>query len=210
MERQIAGDEGHSQVVGGEHRQSLTVTFHVVLDVAALSAEVERIIIVDRSRDEHVEKALPVVGDGTVDGTQTGVARLLRWCSELHLHVVVKHRKEVQMTVAGLRSVLDDGELGTEVEDIVMVCGNLWRAIYNRCTQIEDLCIGESLENQLVAYAVGVALGDCYAYSFVVHNYFVFLFLFSCFYFFPSPSANAERMEASRRLILFRFFASGA
>ena len=64
----------------------------------------------------------------------------------------------------------DDGEVVFDAQCLARISGHFGRAIYNRSTELKHLCLFKSFEDQLVANAVGAAVGDGHAYFVVVHG----------------------------------------
>ena len=171
---QMGGDKSHTQSLVHQYHERLLAVAHTVFDVFGVSAEVERVVLygafVYRGGHQHVIKFRPVVGHGAVESLQRSLSGLFRRLSGLHLHVVLEGGEQVYAAVFGVLGIVYYAEVGLQVEHLPVVGGHFGRAVYYWSTQLQHLCVLESLEYNLVADAIGVSVRDGHAYWSVVFH----------------------------------------
>ena len=162
---QVRGYEGHTQFLGGEYHQRLGAVAVAGLEVFGVAGEGEclalDVLFVDGSSDQCVHLSGAQVGHGGFKGSQGVLAGLGTAHAGLGLHVVgdVDYRGKA---VLGLCGVVYLVELHSgQVHHAAVVRGGTCRAVDDGGEEFKNFGVFEGFEDNLVAYAIGVACCDC-------------------------------------------------
>ena len=174
LQADLVSHQSHAHIFVDEQALRFLAFTDALLDIFRTAREVEAthmsLAFIGRSTDEHVEESVFIVGDGAVECLHSSQRGIGRGNAHLHLDLLVDGRNDVELTLLGSTGVVDDGEVVFDAQCLAMISGHFGRAIYNRSTELKHLCLFKSFEDQLVANAVGAAVGDGHAYFVVVHG----------------------------------------
>ena len=169
LHRCVDVGESHAQPLSCQNGHALAIRLGMVFDVTGLSAEVESLVIVNRSRYDYVHKSVLPVCQSSVDGFKGCIARLLARFSKFYLYFLFKGCQHINAALLCAFGIVDDGEVCLDVKSLAMVGCHFRRSIYNRCTQFPHHRVFQSLEYQFISDAVSVAVRNGYAYFPVFH-----------------------------------------
>jgi len=79
------------------------------------------VVLVDRTRHKHIKQSVLIVGDGLVERLHRCTAGILRRHAQLHLHLFVKHRKQVDLALLRLFGRIDDGEVARHAKSLGVI-----------------------------------------------------------------------------------------
>ena len=162
----VLGDQSHAQAVAAEDHHR--VAFELGAEVFGVAREAEVValhgLLVEGCRDERVEMPLLQVADRRAERLDGRAARLGGRLARLD-GADRPARNEVHAAAA--RLVRRDDRMEVDrfgVGERRGVAGRgIGRAVDHGGAQLRDACVGQCLEDDLPADAVGVALRDAYA-----------------------------------------------
>ena len=167
LEGNVARDDGEAQAVADHEHQGIGGA-EGVLDVFGVAREAEALerhgLLVDGARDEHVDEARLEVGDGALERLDGAAGRLGRGLAGLGVGAVREAVDDVDALGVRLGGAADGVRVhGLHFGDgLAVEAEELGGAVDDGGELLEDPRVGECLDDDFVADAVGVALGDAH------------------------------------------------
>ena len=166
-QRKVGGDERHAHEGVEQDHERLTAAgglekFGVtgILEVGRLDAG-----LVDGTGDDGVDVAGIGRRGGRLQRTERHATGFGRGAAGLDLHVLVAdHVDQVEAVGMRLFGLLDAVPVHVEVEGFAVVGGDLLAAVDDGGAKFQEFGLSEGFEDEFIADAVGVAVGDGDAY----------------------------------------------
>ena len=166
--RDVRRRQRHAAVLGPKYHQALARRYRPEgVEVIGMPLEGEELLrhngLIDRSRDEDVTEPIAQVGRSPLQRLEGEHPRLLMGLSRVYLYPVRACAvDEVELSLPCLLGARDklpaDGLLQLELS--LPPLGGSLRAIEYGRTELGHTLIGKDLEEELVAYAIDIAVRD--------------------------------------------------
>ena len=178
--RHVSRYQSYTEVILQQDHQRFLSFSHPFFNVFRMTGEMKIVrlngVFIDRSCYQHVKISFLIFLKSTFQCIQCSFSRFSTRSGQFHLQFISRAVDNIHTSVLCLRSRRNNTEVRLNIHRLTMICSHFGRSINNRRAKFQHYRIGKSFQNNFIADAINISVGDTHLYLTFFHS---LLFLIS-------------------------------